>query len=251
MIKSLDLADGLTGNIRVGHGNTGVLQTGFLRQLHRVFFTQNLNSLIDGLFRAVKQISLALAQRHFRNSQAVALFVRNNTSSNDSLAGNAVDMASGVIKVLGQTHALGHKLGGNHALCAGIFLMVDLEHLSANGGNENRAYHRARISQGVTDNRGGIAHHFHHSGHTRRGGKRTGKHTGSFWRAQVKGADKAIADRDQNNQHAQHKDGELPTAGFELADKGRPETKANGINEDRQAKLIDQRRNLDIRIGSR
>ena len=181
----------------------------------------------------------------------MALLVRDDTSSHYGLAGNAVDMASGVIEVLGQAHAFGYELGGNHALCAGIFLMVGFDNLGANGGDENRANHRAWVGQGVTDDRGGIAHHFHHGSHARRGGERTGEHTNGLWHAQAKGTDEAIANRNQDNQHAQHKDGELPAAGFKLADEGRPEVEANGINEDRQAKLIDQRRNLDIRISSR
>ena len=251
MVEGLDLADGLTGNFRVGHGNAGVFKPSVLGQLHWVFFTQDLNGLIDGLFGAVEQVGLPLAQWHFGDGEAVALFIGDDTSSHYGLAGNAVDMASGVIEVLGQAHAFGYELGGNHALCAGIFLMVDLDNLCADGGDEDRADYRTWVGQGVTDDRGGIAHHFHHGGHARRGGERTGEHADGFWHAHAKATDEAIANGDQNNQHAQHEDGELPAAGFKLADEGRPEVEANGINEDRQAKLIDQRRNLDFRIGSR
>ena len=183
VVEGLDLADRLTGNLRVGHGNATVLETGFLGQLHWVFLTQDLNGLIDGFFGAVEQVSLPLAQWHFRDGEAVALLVGDDTSSHHGLAGNAVDMASGVIEVLGQAHAFGYELGGNHSLCAGIFLMVHLDNLGADGGDENRADYRTWVGQGVTDDRGGIAHHFHHGSHARRGGKRTGEHTDGLWHA--------------------------------------------------------------------
>lgn len=78
----------------------------------------------------------------------MAFLIGDDTSSHYGLAGNAVDMASGVIKVLGQAHAFGHELGGNHSFCAGIFLMVGFDNLGADGGDKDRADYRTWVGQG-------------------------------------------------------------------------------------------------------